>query len=169
MCGRDAGPTFGARRWKLAKLSYGVDSRLGPDPILRATVDFSERWPEIWPNVSRKFYRVHELGDCWAEVTEGSTGGTWARERYEWPNPGMVRATVQDSNIFQPGGIWELRARPKEGGGTRIDVLYHRQARGLKGHLGGALMQLLGRKLASWSLAQTMAKIEHDELGDSIP
>src|SRR6266508_553412 len=135
MRGRDSGPTFGARRWKMAKLSYGVDSKLGPDPILRATVDFSERRPEIWPNISRQFYRVHELGDCWADVTEGSKGGTWARERYEWPNPGTVRATVQDSNIFQPGGTWELRALPKEDGGTRIDVLYHRQARGLKGQL----------------------------------
>jgi len=155
-------------RWKVAKFRFGVDSRLGPESILRATVDFSDRRPEIWPNISRKVYRVHELGDGWADVTEGSKGGTWARERYEWSNPGIVRAMVQDSNIFQPGGIWELRVLPKEGGGSRIEVLYHRQARGLKGHLGGALMQLVGRKLAMWSLAQTLAKIEHDELGDSV-
>jgi hypothetical protein len=147
----------------MAKHSFGVDSRLGPDPILRATVDFSVRRPEIWPNINRKIYRVHELGDCWAEVTEGSTGGVWARERYEWANPGVVRATVRDSNIFQPGGIWELRTLPKTDGGTRIDVLYHRQARGLKGHLVGALIQLVGRKPLTRSLAQTVAKIEHDE------
>jgi hypothetical protein len=61
-----------------------------------------------------------------------------------------------------------VRALPKEGGGTRIDVLYHREATGLVGHLGGALMQLLGRLPLTWSLAQTVAKIEHDELGDSV-
>src|SRR5213594_1214587 len=108
MRGRAAAPTFGARRWKMAKLSYGVDSRLGPDPILRATVDFSIQRPaDIRPDL-RPSLRVHNLGDHWADVTEGSKGGTWARERYEWPNPGTVRATVQDSDIFRPGGVWEL-------------------------------------------------------------
>ena len=149
----------------MAKHSFGVDSRLGPEAVVNATVDFSERRPEIWPNISRKYYRVHQLGDRWADVTEGSVGGAWARERYEWPNPGVVRATVQDSNIFQPGGIWELRAVPKGGGGARIEVLYHRRAKGLAGHVAGALMQLIGRKPLTQSLAQTVARVERDKLG----
>jgi hypothetical protein len=150
----------------MAKLNYGVDSRLGPEPLLSATVDFSARRPEIWPSISRKFYRVHELGDCCAEVTEGSDvmGGMWARERYDWTTPGVVRATIQDSNVFKRGGVWELRALPNGSGGTRIEVLNHRQAKGLRGHVIGALLQLSGRKMLTQSLAQTVAIVERKEL-----
>jgi len=150
----------------MAKLNYGVDSTLAPEAILNATVDFSDRRPEIWPAISRKFYRVHDLGDCCAEVTEGSDvmGGMWARERYDWSQSGVVRATVQESNIFKSGGVWELRARPNEGGGTRVEVLNHRQAKGLKGLVIGAMLQLSGRKMLAESLAKTVAKVERDEL-----
>ena len=150
----------------MAKLIYSVDSSLGPEPILSATVDFSERRPEIWPNISRKFYRVHELGDCSAEVTEGSDvmGGVWAHERYDWSVSGVVRATVQQSNIYKSGGVWELRTRSKDGGGTRIEVLNHRQAKGLKGHVIGAMLQLSGRKMLTESLAQTVAIVERNTL-----
>ncbi len=148
----------------MAKLNYGTDSTLGPQPILNAAVDFSTRRPEIWPNISRKFYRVHELGDCCADVTEGSDfmGGIWARERYDWSAPGLVRATVQDSNVFQKGGVWELRATPKADGGTRIEVLNHRQAKGFKGHIMGALLQLTGRTMLAKSLEQTVAMVERN-------
>ena len=39
----------------MAKLSYGSDCKLGPQPILSAAVDFSDRRPEIWPAISRRF------------------------------------------------------------------------------------------------------------------
>lgn len=150
----------------MAKLTYGTDSMLGPRPILSAAVDFSERRPEIWPAISRKYYRVHELGDCCADVTEGSDvmGGIWAHERYEWSEPGVVRATIQDSNVFQKGGVWELRAVPNERGGSRIEVLNHRQAKGVKGHILGALLQLTGRKVLTKSLEQTVAMVERNEV-----
>ena len=150
----------------MAKLKYGTDSRIQPEPILSAAANFTERRPEYWPNISRKFYRVHELGDCCAEVTEGSDvmGGVWARERYEWSQPGVVRATVQDSNIFQKGGVWELRALPREGGGTRIEVRNHRKAKGLKGHIIGAMIQLSGRKMLGKQLQEMVAKVERDAL-----
>lgn len=150
----------------MAKLSYGTDSNTQPEPILRAAVDFTERRPEYWPNISRRFYRVHQLGDCWAEVTEGSDvmGGIWARERYDWSQSGVVRATVQESNIYKSGGVWEMRTRSKEGGGTRIDVLNHRQAKGIKGHVIGAMLQLSGGKMLAKSLAHTVAHVELDAL-----
>jgi hypothetical protein len=150
----------------MAKLSYGTDSKTRPEPILRAAVNFTESRPDYWPSISRKFYRVHELGDCCAEVTEGSDvmGGMWARERYDWTTPGVVRATIQDSNIFKKGGVWELRAVPNGSGGTRIEVLNHRQAKGLRGHVIGAMLQLSGRKMLTESLAQTVDIVERDEL-----
>jgi hypothetical protein len=146
----------------MAKLSYGTDTTIGPDSVLLAAVNFTGSRPEYWPNLSRKFYRVHELRETSAEVTEGSDvmGGIWARERYDWSKPGVVRATVQDSNVFQSGGVWELRALPKNGGGTRIEVLNHRQAKGLKGHLMGAMIQLSARKGFEKQLHELVATLE---------
>jgi hypothetical protein len=152
----------GGKEVEMPKLNYGTDMSTGPEPILAAAIDFTERRPEYWPNLSRKFYRVHEIGDRTADVTEGSDsmGGIWTRERYEWSQPGVVRATVQDSNVFRKGGVWELRATPKNGGGTRIEVVNHRQAKGLRGHILGALLQLTNGKPLAQSLAKTVAKVE---------
>jgi len=94
-------------------------------------------------------------------------GGVWARERYEWSEPGLVRATVQDSNVFQKGGVWELRATPNGNGGTRIEVLNHRQAKGLKGHIIGALLQLTGRQALTKSLERTVALVERNAMAKS--
>ena len=82
-----------------------TDSDLPADTVLAAITDFSSRRPTLWPNIDPGIYKVHEVGADWADVTEGSkfAGGVWARERYEWSVPGVVRATVQDSNIFKSG------------------------------------------------------------------
>lgn len=145
----------------MAKLTYGADTPAPPDAILAAARDFSDVRPDLWPSLDREYYEVHEVGDSHAVITEGtdSMGGIWARERYEWPEPDLVRATVQESNIFR-SGIWEIRARSREGGGSHVEVVNHRQARGVKGHLLGAILQLLGRRMLKASLADTLARLE---------
>ena len=89
----------------MPRIEFTVDSNVPPDRVLAAAADFSERRPDLWPNISRRRYTVHERGDTWAQVTEGSDvmGGIWARERYDWSTPGTVRATVVDSNVFAGG------------------------------------------------------------------
>jgi hypothetical protein len=141
----------------MAKLRFGVDSAVSPDRVLKGATDFTERRPEIWPNISRKYYEVHEIGTTSAEVTEGSDlfGGIWARERYEWSRPDTVRATIQESNIFQPGGIWEIHVEGRDHG-SHVEIIYHRQAKGLKGRLVGALTQVMGRRVLSRDLKKTL-------------
>ncbi len=143
----------------MATFSFALDSQLHADVVLDAAIDFSDRRPRLWPAIDARVYRVHSLSATRAEVTEGSAvfGGVWARESYDWSQPGTVRATVQDSNVFQPGGTWELRVSPLPDGGCHIEVSVSRRARGPRGRIVGALMALVGSRVQQRSLAKTLA------------
>jgi len=145
----------------MATFSFTLDSSLPAAAVLDATTDFSAQRPRLWPNIDPRAYRVRSLATGRAEVTEGSAvlGGVWARESYDWSQPGTVRATVQESNIFQPGGTWELCTTPQPGGGCRIEVTVRRRAKGLRGRVVGAMMTLMGPKVHKRLLQQTLAII----------
>jgi hypothetical protein len=147
----------------MPKIEYSAESSAPPERVLAAATDFTERRPEIWPNISRKFYVVHERGDDWADVTEGSDsmGGVWARERYEWSEPNTVRATVSESNIFRDG-MWELRVEPNGSGGSRVHVVNDRRPKG-KGLLVAPFMLLGGKKFLTQHLRRTLGIIEAQE------
>ena len=71
--------------------------------------------------VRSKYLEVHETGDTFTDVTEGTfvVGRFWERNRYDWSEPGLVRATVIDSNVLKPGSTWEVGSRPRNGGWRR--------------------------------------------------
>lgn len=146
----------------MSDFRFTVETDLAPEQVLAVATDFSERRPELWPSISRRYYKVHEVGDGWAVVTEGSdvAGGTWARERYEWSDR-YVRGTVQESNIFRAGGTWELRVMPRPRGGSQVESIYHRPPRGLKGHVMSWMMQLLGPRILRPALIRTLAAPSH--------
>jgi hypothetical protein len=100
-------------------------------------------------NIDPEVYKVHSKSATSADVTEGSAviGGIWAREAYDWSEPNTVRATVQDSNAFQPGGTWQLRVTSRPEGCCTIEVLSHRQALGFKGRVIGTMLTLMGSKV----------------------
>ena len=113
----------------MPRLTYGADTTASPVAVIDAVKDFSERRAEVWPIIDK--YEVHDVTTSFADVTEGTDAlGTnfWARERYEWPEPGLVRATTTDSNVFEPGSSWELRATPRDGG-SRVEVVNDRTMR----------------------------------------
>jgi hypothetical protein len=147
----------------MPRIEFTVESDVPPERVLAAATDFTERRPEIWPNVSRKYYKVHDQGDTWAEVTEGSEvmGGIWARERYDWSTPGLVRGTVIDSNIFA-GGIWELRAEPNGRGGSRVTIVNDRKPKG-KGKVSALMMRFVGKGLLTRHLQRTLAILEAEQ------
>ena len=101
----------------MARLHFEADGAVSADRFIAALTDFSERRPELWPDLDAKFYELHELGDTWAEVTEGTDvlGGVWARERYDWSEPGIVRLRLVEAADFRPGTVTEYRvsSRPE--------------------------------------------------------
>ena len=139
----------------MPRVEFSIDSDVPADRVFAAITDFTERRPDWWPNISRKFYEVHETGEDWAECTEGSDvmGGVWAKERYEW-SPGEVRATVQDSNIIE-SGVWELKVEERDGG-SHIEVVNHRQFKGAKGRFLGATIAVVGRPVLKRDFEKTL-------------
>ena len=111
----------------MPRLTYGADSALTPEHVIDAVKDFSERRRELWPIIDS--YEVNEVTKDFADVTEGTDAlgkNFWARERYEWPKPGLVRTDTTDSNVFAPGSSWQLRATAREGG-SRVEVVNDRK------------------------------------------
>lgn len=142
----------------MAKIAFTIDSDLSAETVLAVATDFTENRPRYWPNLNPGVYKLHGRSSTTADVTEGSAllGGIWAREAYDWSEPNTVRATVQDSNAFRAGGTWELRATPRPGGGSHIQVINHREAKGFKGRLIGAMLAVMGAKVLPKQLQQTL-------------
>ena len=121
-----------------------VDTDVPPERMMEAATDFTERRPELWPNISREFWQLHDRGPNWAEATEGSPA-VWARERYEWSDNRVV-GTTQESNVWQPGGTWTLTVEPRNGAGSHICMVLDRRWKG-RGWLFGVRVALYGRQI----------------------
>ena len=89
----------------MPKFSFQLDVRDPPEQVIGAMVDFSERRPEIWPNLTARLFRVHSLCAGGADVTEGTAlpgVDVWERVTYEWTDS-IVRGVLTDGRIFRPG------------------------------------------------------------------
>ena len=144
----------------MARVSGEVTSPTPPEVFLRALTDFSPRRPELWPNLSPKFYQVHSVGQTEADVTEGSAafGGVWERARYDWSEPGVVLIQVEDSNAFAPGSWWRYQAEPV-GSGSRVRFQFDRRPKNFKGQLVSLLLGLAGKRVFTKSLEETLRRL----------
>jgi hypothetical protein len=125
----------------MAVVRFDLVSKLSPKDVLAVLTDFSPSRAKAWPTIDAEHFEVHELGDTWAEVTEG-TAAAWERARYEWEPAGdRVTITTVDSKLFGTGGGWVFRMTP-EGDGTRVDVELTRQPSTIKGKMLAALLPL---------------------------
>jgi Polyketide cyclase / dehydrase and lipid transport len=122
-----------------------------PERVLAAAHDFSERRQKVFPAVSTGRLEVHELEETSADVTEGTRAGplvNWERCRYDWSQPGVVRAPVTDSNVYDPAASsWEIRATPKDGG-SQVEMAWIREFKsGPRGAFFAFLFGRLGDRL----------------------
>ncbi|WP_420036470.1 hypothetical protein ACN2WE_33430 [Streptomyces sp. cg28] len=127
-------------------------SRLDPKGVLEVLTDFGPSRARSWPTIDADHFEVHDLGDTWAEVTEG-TAAAWERARYEWAPAGdTVTITTLDSKLFGAGGGWVFKMTP-EGDGTRVDVELTRQPATAKGKVLASLLPLVAPKSLRKSFA----------------
>lgn len=149
----------------MAKVHYEADGPIAADRFIAALTDFGPRRPDLWPNLDAKFYQLHELGDTWAEVTEGTDilGGVWARERYDWSEPGIVRLRLVDAIDFQPGTVIEYRVTPRDDGGCHVAVDFQRIAASARGRIVGVAVQLAGARRFTSDLQVTLIRLSRTE------
>ena len=140
---------------------FTVETSVPPESVLAAATDFTDRRPDLWPLITRKNYRVYSTGDGTAEVDEGSAPAHH-RIRYEWSGD-TVRGVTIDASGVEPGSLWQLRARPREGGGSTIDVHMDFGFKGPMGLMARVMVALRGREgtFRKWFL-QTVDVLERD-------
>lgn len=146
----------------MTTIHFTIESSLPPGTIVDALTDFSERRPSLWLNLDQRFYQVHDQGDTWADVTEGSSflGGVWEHDRYDWSTPGVVRIMVIDSNAFARGSFWEYRVQGTANGASRVEATIHRAGKNLKGRVVALLLGLFGRRVFVSDFQKALAQIE---------
>jgi len=133
-----------------------------PERVTAALTDFSGHRFEIFANLDRRHFSVHQAGPTSAEVTEGASflGGIWERIRYDWAEPGVIRLQCLDSNAFTPESSWLYRLDRDGTGGTRVDLTITRIPRGIKGRVLVSMLRVLGTKALGDDLARTLRAIE---------
>jgi hypothetical protein len=140
-----------------------VETQLPPQAVRAALLDFSERRPEIWPGLTGELYEVYSVSETTAEVKEGTKmplGQVWAREHYDWSEPETVRWTVVESNFCTPGSYVSARLRPREQGGTRVEIHWQRTGSSLMGRVGCGMIAATSGKPVASSLKKALRKLE---------
>jgi len=147
----------------LRHFEYSAETSVPPERVIAAATDFTDRRPDLWPGLTRSQYKVLEMGDTSSLVREG-TANLWVVEKYDWSEPSVVRWTLQESNFCRPGTVWEMRVSPREGGGTRVDVVLERNYKGWR----GAMVQIPfdifgGARILRRYLLRTLAILEREQ------
>ena len=117
--------------------------------------------------MSIPYVEVHELNQTTADVTEGTPAGVginWERCRYDWSQPGSVKAVVTDSNVYQPArSSWELRATPAQSG-SEVEMSWIREfTRNAGGGIFGTLLNLIGKPTFTREPKRTIRNLERVE------
>ena len=127
----------------MAQIEFDVETSLPPEKVKAMLLDFSDQRPETWPGLARDKYEVYSIGETSAEIREGNRRpNVWARERYDWSRPGVVRWEVIESNFSAPGSFLEAHLKPKDAGGTTVHVVWSRTATSLMGTIALGVIRL---------------------------
>ncbi len=132
-----------------------------PEQFLAALTDFGPDRSQIWTNSQPEFLVVHDRGDTWADVTEGSkaAGAVWERLRYDWSNPTDIVLTTTDSNTWgrKSGHRYTLT---QAGGATSVRAVIVRDGISVKGRVIAALLTVLGTIFIRKTLRTALRAIE---------
>lgn len=149
-------------------LRFTFDCSLPPASVLEAARDFTDRRSTVFPAVEAEHFRVHSIGDDWADVTEGTgtgIGTSWERCRYTWSTPGSVTAAVIDSNVYADGSSWTITTAAATHG-SRVEMTWVRQFKhNIRGRVFGVLFRVAGRSLLGNYARQVIDNLEARHAG----
>ncbi|GAB3899951.1 hypothetical protein GCM10029964_086620 [Kibdelosporangium lantanae] len=143
----------------MSTIHFTVTTTATPEQFLAALTDFGPGRAELFGNSSDDYLRVHDRGDTYADVTEGS-GGVWERLHYDWSDPRRVEMKTTDSNLWggASGHTYTLTQRPD--GTTEIDAVVVRDGMNLKGRVIAALLAVAGKRVLGSALSKTVKAVE---------
>jgi hypothetical protein len=132
-----------------------------PERFVAALTDFGPGREEIWGNTDTRRLVVHDRGETWAEVTEGTAaGGVWQRLRYDWSTPEVVILEVLDSNAFGPGSRWTYRVESDGAGGCHVDLTIVRVPATARGKVLDVLLAMGGSAFFAHDLRRSLRRMD---------
>jgi hypothetical protein len=147
----------------MARVELEVETSLPPQRVREALLDFSDRRPDIWPDLERSLYEVYEVRETSADVKEGSKlpgKAIWAKERYDWSSPDTIRWTVEESNFCAPGSYVAASLHPRDGDGTRVHIVWERSGTTLTGKIIIGMIALSRGKPVAASMRKALEALE---------
>jgi hypothetical protein len=130
-----------------------------PEQFVAALTDFGPGRAELFGNSTDDYLKVHDQGDGWADVTEGSRG-IWERLRYDWSDPHRVVLTTTDSNAWGGNSGFTYTLTPQPDGTTDLDAVVVREGKNLKGRLIEFLLSTGGKGVIAKALTNTVKAVE---------
>jgi hypothetical protein len=146
----------------MPRVEIRLKSSLAPEQLMGAMLDFTERRPDLWPGLSRKFYEVYEVGDTSARVREGTAGppfSVWARERYDWSTPWNVTWEVEESNFCVPGSGVSMTVSPSNRG-SNVVIEWQREPSSWRGKLALPMLVRNDGKMLKRFIEKSFAQLE---------
>jgi hypothetical protein len=147
----------------VSAIEMDIETSLDPERVKAALLDFSPRRPEIWPGIHPSLYEVYSVGQTSADIKEGTKsplGSFWAKERYDWSTPGLIKWTVQDSNFSAPGSYVSAAITRMAGGGSQIHVTWDRTPTSFMGRMAMALIRATKGKPIRASIEKALKKMQ---------
>ncbi len=130
-----------------------------PEQFVAALTDFGPGRSQLFGNSADEYLKVHDQGDGWADVTEGS-GGIWERLHYDWSDPHRVVLTTTDSNAWGGNSGFTYTLTPQPDGTTDMDAVVVREGKNLKGRLIEFLLWTVGKGVVAKALTNTVKAVE---------
>jgi hypothetical protein len=137
-----------------------------PDQFIAGLTDFGPGRSKVFKNSADAYLTVHYRGSNQADVTEGS-GGIWETLHYDWSDPGRVKLTTTDSNVFggASGYTYTLTRRPD--GATDVDVVIVREGKNLKGRVLSGVLGTVGKRSLGKAFTNSVKTIEARSAADA--
>ena len=141
-----------------------AETSLSAEKFRAALTNFTDREQRLrdFSSLSADVFKVHELGDSFATVTEGTSmaGGVWEKLRYDWSDPNVVTLTTIDGNVFMPGGSWRYTTSSTADGKTCVDLTVRHTPKTIKGKFFAVILTLAGSPFLTADLKKTLRRIE---------
>lgn len=83
-----------------------------------------------------------------------------AKEHHDWSDPSLITWAVRESNFCTPGSYVSAALSPREGGGTRIHVVWNRTPTSFAARLATVLIRATKGRPVAASIRKAMAKLE---------
>ncbi|MDT7786683.1 MAG: hypothetical protein QOF58_5102, partial [Pseudonocardiales bacterium] len=130
----------------MSTITLSQQTTATPEQFVAGLTDFGPGRARLFPNSADDFLEVHDQGENFADVTEGS-GGIWERLHYDWSDLSHVVLTTTDSNVWGGKSGHTYTFTKRSDGTTVVHAQVVREGKNLKGRLLGVVLGLFGRKV----------------------